>query len=242
MFDRLENLEDTLEYQFLYESDPDSIHLLLSMIDLYHPRSNLQPRYVLMKALTNSLARALSERKDRYYILKAIRKQVNDDIHRFELAVILKAYAIGEQPDMMTWVDQLERVALESFTPEALKTTPQLFQNDQKGRAMKVKSQFFHWLKAQTHNYRDLYQFCNLFSQRVVKPKIYRANHHLDRQIMLDFSDLTRLKAEESTLSIRDLNFIYRKFRQYLSSNACRIYKENIWNSLNDAVLERYKR
>ena len=43
MLDRLADLEESLEYQFLFESDSDSIHLLLSMMDLDHPSSNLSP-------------------------------------------------------------------------------------------------------------------------------------------------------------------------------------------------------
>ena len=241
LLDRLEELEESLEYQFLYESDSDSIHLLLSILDLDHPTSNLQPRYVLMKAINTSLFRALSDRKDRYFIMRAIQKLINDDVHRFELAICLKAYPLGREQSM-DWVDKLERVALEAYTPQELKHQQILFQTAKKGPAMNVQSQLYHWLKVQTHNYKDLYRFCNIFSQKVVKTKIYRANHYLDRQIVLDFDHLSQLTSEESILTIKDLNFIYRKFRQYLASNACRIYKDNIWNGVNDAVLERYMR
>lgn len=241
MLDRLEDLEENLEYQFLYESDSDSIHLLLSMLDLDHPTSNLQPRYILMKNINTSLFRALSDRKDRYFILPAIQKLINDDVHRFELAICLKAYPLGRE-ESMVWVDKLERVALETYSPQELEHLHILFQSAKKGPAMAIKSQLFHWLKDQTNNYKELYRFCNIFSQKVIKSKIYRANHHLDRQIVLDFDHLSQLTSEESVLTIKDLNFIYRKFRQYLASNACRIYKENIWNGINDAVLERYLR
>ena len=240
MLDRVEDLEENLEYQFLFENDPESIHLLLSMIDLDHPQTNLHPKYVLMRNISQSLSRALQTRKDRAFIIRAIRRLINDDVHRFELAIVLKAYPLG--PEFSPWIDHLERIALDEFSPNGLEKMHFLYQDAKIGKAMGVKSKLFHWLNWRTDGFRDLHRLSNLLCSKLIKKKIYLINDHLDRQIVLDFDHLNQLKDEESSLTIKDLNYIYRKIRQYMSSNVVRIYKECIWDAVNEAVLERYQR
>lgn len=239
LLDRVEDLEENLEYQFLFENDPESIHLLLSMIDLDHPKTNLHPKYLLMKNISRSLNRALRSRKDRAFIIRAIRQMINDDVHRFELAIVLKAYPLNSE--FSSWIDHLERIALENFSPKELEKMQFLYQDAKAGKAMAVKSKLYHWLSWRTDSYHDLHRLSNLFCSKVIKKKIYLVNDHLDRQIVLDFDNLNRLKDEESSLTIKDLNFIYRKIRQYMSSNVVRIYKDCIWEAINEAVLERYQ-
>ena len=92
MDNRLLQVEEGLENRFLYQNDPDSMHILLSMIDHRQKLANLQPGYRLMEQMSKSLNRSLRYRKDRDYIVSAIKKLINDDVNRFELAVFLKGY------------------------------------------------------------------------------------------------------------------------------------------------------
>lgn len=234
----INDIEQNLEDRFLYDNDIDSIKLLLSMIDLEHPSSNLQPKYVLMQRISTSLMKALSDRKDRNYILDAIKRLINDDIHRLELSIVLKAYPVYRCD--MEWVDRLERLALEVYSPSELKNMKILFHDIKYGKAMSIKSSLYHHINTETCDYDKLRKLCNLYSQKIIKKKIYKLNDYLDKQIVLDFNHLSRLKEEETVLSIKDLNFIYRKLRQYLSNNASKIYKEYTWRGINDEVLERY--
>ena len=83
MDNRLLQVEDGLENRFLYQNDPDSMHMLLSMIDHRQKLANLQPGYRLMEQMSKSLNRSLRYRKDRDYIVSAIKKLINDDVNRF---------------------------------------------------------------------------------------------------------------------------------------------------------------
>lgn len=239
MQDYINDIEENLEYRFLYDNDIDSINLLLSMIDLDHPSCNLQPKYVLMNKISTSIKKTLSYRKDRHYIAKALKKLINDDIHRLELAIVIKAYNLSRNDSI--WVDKLERLALENYSPQELKHMAILYHDCKKGKAMAVKSGLFNWMKNETDDYIKLRRYCNVYSQKLLKKKIYMVNDNLDSQIVLDFNHLSKLKCEEGVLTIKELNHIYRKLRQYLSSNASKIYKEYVWRGINDQVLERYR-
>ena len=81
MSDLLLKIEEGLEESFLYENDPDSLHILLSIIEHGHRFHHFQPHYQLMKNLSGSLKRILKERRDRELILLAIKKVLNDDIN-----------------------------------------------------------------------------------------------------------------------------------------------------------------
>lgn len=238
MDDRLQHVEKSLEYNFLYKSDADSIHLLLSMLDNKHRYANLRPKYTLMKYLSTALKRTLNERKDREYILLAMKRLINDDVNRFELSIVIDAYSQGYYDDR--WVDRVERCALEMFSSEELSRRKILFQETKNGKAMGVKSDLFHELKEETEIYHNLRKLSSAYGKRVLRHKIYQLNHYLDKQIVMDYDNLACLKVEENNLNIRELNHIYNKFNQYLYRNIAKVYKDAFWNGINDAVLERY--
>lgn len=238
MDDSLLHVEKSLEYNFLYKNDADSIHLLLSLLDNKHRYANLRPKYSLMKYLSTALKRTLTERKDREFILLAMKRLLNDDVNRFELSVVIDAYSQGYYNEK--WVDLVERCALEVHTAEELSRMNVLFQNTKHGKAMGVKSHLFHVLKEETETYPSLRRLSSAYCKRVLRQKIYQLNHYLDKQIVIDYDDLSRLKVEENNLNIRELNHIYNKFNQYLYHNVTKVYKDAFWNGINDAVLERY--
>lgn len=238
MNENLECIEKELEYSFLYNNDSDSMHLLLSILDHRHKYNNLRPRYVLMKKLSTSLKRAIYLRKDRESVIRALKKLVNDDINRFELAVVVEVYAKGLVDH--DWINRVERLALEEFSVEELCQMSTLYQKSKAGKAMGMKSQIFHDLKIATDGFKELKKLTTIYCREVLKKKIYRLNDYMDKQIVLDFDNLQNLKLEENNLTIRDLNHIYNKVNKYLYNNITKVYKESYWNGINDAVLERY--
>ena len=238
MDDSLLSVEKSLEYKFLYESDADSLHLLLSMLAHRYCYNNLRPRYTLMKKLNTALKRSLVDRRDREYVILALRRLINDDVNRFEMAMVVDAYSLGHHDN--TWVNQVERCAVEQYDPEELSRMCVLFQNQKDGRAMGLKSKLFFALKEQTNQFSEIKHFSDVYCRRVLKKKIYRLNEHLDKQIVVDFEDLSRLKLEENNLTLKEPNHVYTKCNQYLYDNVTKVYKEAYWNGINDAVLKRY--
>ena len=238
MGENLEYIEKELEYSFLYKNDSDSMHLLLSILDHRHKYNNLRPKYLLMKKLTTSLKRALYMRKDRDAILRGLRKLVNDDINRFELAVVVEVYAKGLMDH--DWINRVERLALEEFEVFELENMQTLYQTAKSGRSMGFKSSIFHHLKIDTDGFKELKRLTTIYCRKVLKKKIYRLNDYMDKQIVLNFEDLSHLKMEENNLTIRDLNYIYNKVNRYLYNSITKVYKDSYWNGINDAVLERY--
>ncbi len=239
MEDQLLLVEEELENRFLYQNDLDSIHILLSMIDHQHKRSNLQPRYQLMKQMTATLKRMLSYRKDKGYIIQELRRRISDDVNRFEFAVVLKGYAAGTQSAY--YIDRLERLALDEFTPEQLQDLPELYHGVKSGRVMGLQSDAFHHLRAQTHGFKEIRRLTNLYSKKVLRRKVLQLNTSLAAQIVVDFNDPSHLRVEEGDLNLKELNLIYAKMNRSLCNNVAKVYKYAFWNGLNDAVLERYQ-
>lgn len=240
MGENLDLIEKSLEYSFLYDNDAESMHILLSMLDHRYRLKNIQPKYMLMRRVNTAMKRALIQRRDREAILRALKKLLNDDINRFELALCIEVYAKGHEDE--AWVDLVERMALRFYSPEDLASKGELFQNCIGGKPSGLKNQLFHDLKAETDGFRDLKKLSSDYCRRVLRKRIYRLNDYIDKQVMLDFNDLTRLKLEENNLTIRDLNYIYNKCNRYLYNNVTKVFKESYWNGINDAVLERYSR
>ncbi|WP_071705546.1 hypothetical protein [Murdochiella vaginalis] len=240
MDNRLLQVEEGLENRFLYQNDPDSMHILLSMIDHRQKLANLQPGYRLMKQMNTSLNRSLRYRKDRDYIVSAIKKLINDDVNRFELAVFLKGYVSGGQDAF--FVDRLERLALQEYEPEQLEMVSILYHHCKQGKVMGLQSMVFHHIKTSTKGNEDVRRFSNLYCRRVLRKKILQLNGSLDTQIVLDFDHLSRLTVEESGLELSELNMIYGKINHFLYNNIAKVYRYAFWMGLNDAVLDRYAR
>ncbi len=240
MNDRLLQVEEGLENRFLYQNDPDSMHILLSMIDHRKKLSNIQPGYRLMKHMMKSLKRSLRYRKDRDFIVAAIKKLINDEVNRFELAIFLKGYVAGGQSSY--FVDRLERLALQEYDPEQLAQLPTLFHNQKRGKVMGLQSMVFYHIKTSTKGNQEVRQYSNLYCRKVLRKKVFQLNGSLDSQIVLDFEHLSQLKVEEGNLDLRELNMIYGKINHFLYNNIAKVYRYAFWSGMNDAVLERYAR
>lgn len=238
MAEHIFQIEEALEERFLFENDSDSLHILLSIIDNKHKYLNFQTRFILMKQISSSLKRFLRARKDRNYVLHAIKRMINDDVNRFEMAIVLKAYAAGMRASEP--VDRLERLALKMFTAQELEKKNILFHEADKGEVMGLQSHVFFNMKNETNNYHDLKKFSSLFAKKLLRKKILRLNSSLDAQIVMDFDSLSRLKTEESCLNMKELNEIYHRLNRYLYNNVSKVYKYAYWRGINDAVLERY--
>lgn len=229
--------EKSLEYQFLYNDDPNSIFLLLSWLDNKHLCYNLAPKYSVTKALLTGLRRSIRGRVDKKSIVDAISRLVSDDLNRLELAFTIKAYRNAY--NNLKMVDRLEKIALKRFTPNQLilKNTLLHEVNDSEIEAFKEEIQN-ELIKNKELALNDYH--ANVFLDKNIKKKIYRVNYYMDKQVVVDYINTDILRVEGNNLSINELKHIYDKSKFYINRRLKSAYLNQYWYSLNDSVLSRY--
>ena len=84
-----------LQYNFLYNNDINSIHILLNLYDLEDNMTNICPKYISTKEIRKKVKRLLIYRKDRQLISNNITLLVHEDIDRLELILYLEGYKDG---------------------------------------------------------------------------------------------------------------------------------------------------
>lgn len=232
------DFERSLEYQFLYNDDPDSIFLLLSWLENKRVGDNLLPKYNVTKALLTGLRRSIRGRKDKKSIVDAISKLVTDDLSRLELAFTIKAYRNAQNFDEL--IDKLEILALKKFNPNELCNKKNLLQDSNDRDVEKFKEKVNQELirsKIVTNNEYHT----NLFLDKYIKNKFFRVNFYMDKQVVVDYTNTDILTLEGKNLTINELLHIYSKAKFYINRSLNKAYFNQFWNSLNDAVLCRYQ-
>ena len=232
------HVEKGLEYSFLYECDAESIHILLSMLEHRCAYPHLRLSYVLMRRIITSIKRVLKHRKDRDYILVALRRSLDDDLKRFEMAVHLNAYMAGYHNAQ--WLNAVEYLALQELSPEALSSGMSLLHLPHNTEVQRLKANLFYELKERTGEFQELKELSTAYARNVLRKKIYSINDHIDQQLVIDWEDPRYFKVEENYLTILDMNRIYNKCNQALYRTITKVYKNAFWEGINDAVLERY--
>lgn len=231
------DFEKSLEYQFLYNDDPNSIFLLLSWLDNKNLCNNLVPKYSVTKALLTGLRRSIRGRDDKKAIVDAINKLVSDDLNRLELAFSIKAYR--KAYDDYKAIDKLERLVLRYYQPKELLHKESLFHDSKADFVDKFKSQLLNQLIKNKDIPNNEYH-ANLFLDNNIKSKIYRINYTMDKQVVVDYSNADILRVEGKNLSINELKHIYDKVKFYINRSLKISYVNQYWYALNDAVLSRY--
>ncbi|NLW52457.1 MAG: hypothetical protein GXY87_03720 [Tissierellia bacterium] len=237
MIETNRNFEQSLEYQFLYNDDPNSIFLLLSWLDNKNLADNLVPKYTVTKALLTGLRRSIRNREDKKSIVDGINRLVADDLNRLELAFVIKAYRNAFYNSAL--IDKLENLALEEFTPHELANATTLFHHRESEKINKIKDMMMD----QLHKNKDIAvseKYSNDFLDKYVKKKIFRVNYYMNKQIVIDYENTGILKLEGSTLTIKELKHIYEKSKFYINRSLKMAYINQYWYSLNDSVLRRY--
>lgn len=232
------NFEQSLEYQFLYNDDPNSIFLLLSWLDNKNLCDNLVPKYSVTKALLTGLRRSIRNRDDKKSIVDGINRLVSDDLNRLELAFVIKAYRNAFYNYRL--IDKLEELALSEFTPSQLANTQLLFHNHKSEKVQAFKDQMIKEL----YDNKDIFmaeKYANDFLDKFIKKKIFRVNYYMDKQMVVDYNNTGIFKLEGKSLSIKELKHIYEKSKFYINRSLKEAYCQQYWYSLNDCVLKRYQ-
>ncbi len=231
-------LERQLEYSFLYNSDPNAIHVLLSILDHQSNISALMPKYQCTRNIGSALKRTLKHRKDKDGIIHTLKRLINDDTNRFELAMYLHGYRHALRDKSK--VDQLEYAGLEIFGAEYLYNATTLFHQTNERRVLKMQVSYCNEIQRKDALKRSIKKLANYYCDKVIRHKIYNLNRYLDKQLIIDYEDASNIVFDEDYLTIAELSMVYRKFVLYLVRNICRVYLDAYWTGLNDAVLKRY--
>ncbi|MGY3775946.1 hypothetical protein [Helcococcus sueciensis] len=238
MQEKKTNFEDSLEYQFLYNDDADSIFLLLSWLENRYIGEGLVPKYTVTKALLTGLRRSIRGRKDKRSIVDAVNKLIGDDINRLELAFTIKAYRNAITYDKL--IDKLEVLALKKYSPNQLKEMNTLFHNSEDRDILKFKENVKEkLLKSKVLSENEYHTYC--FMDKYVKKKFFRVNFYMDKQIVVDYSNSEIMTLEGKNLTIKELQHFYSKAKFYVNRALQEAYFNQFWYSLNDQVLGRYQ-
>ncbi|MFM1533757.1 hypothetical protein ABGF49_00425 [Helcococcus ovis] len=232
------DFEKSLEYQFLYNEDPDSIYLLLSWLENKNVGNNFTPKYDVTKALLTGLRRSIRGRKDKKLIVDAISKMVSEDLSRLEFAFSIKAYTNAYYCEDL--IDQLERIALKLYNPSELNNMRLLLQNSKDTAVIDFKKQIkddFMKSKIIANNEVNV----NYFLDKNIKKKFFRINFYIDKQVVVDTNNANILTLEGKNLTINELLHIYNKAKFYINRSINEAYFNQFWCALNDCVLGRYR-
>lgn len=231
------DFEKSLEYQFLYNDDPDSIFLLLSWLENKNLGENLIPKYTVTKALLTGLRRTIRGRKDKKSIVDSINKLVGDDLNRMELAFTIKSYRNAYYSTSL--IDKLERIALNHFKPSQLSKMKCLFHDSETREILEFKDEVSDEL-LKTKVYTNNEYHCNEFLDNNIKNKFFRVNFYMDKQVVLDVDNTEFLRLEGKNLTIDEIKHLYSKAKFYINRQLKKAYFDQFWFALNDIVLSRY--
>ena len=234
----VQSLRKGLEYKFLYQDDPTSMQLLLSMLENEYRVYKVRPEYQCMRRLCRSLGRDLNHREDRHEIVDAVYRLINNDVNRLELAIHIDHCARGYYDNDR--VNELEILALKSMPVEELYGRKTLFHKEQSGDVLVFRNRLFASIDQDDAQSKRIKRITYAYCERVLKNKVFLINEKMERQLVfnLENEEIDILSEREVTLSERDK--IYR--RVYMNCIKCmqRIAKEAYWYGLNDRVIGRY--
>ncbi len=233
-------LYDGLLYNFLYNNDINSIHILLNLYDVEINMTNIYPKYRCTKEIRKKIKRLLFPRRDRQLVSNNVSMLVHEDIDRLELTMYLKGYYRGYNDNK--WVNILEDETLKILREDELYGKNFLFHYDKSNKEIQkiVKDLFLHLndRESETNSLANLiFAYCN----KVIKRKIYNLNSYIDKQLTIDYSKNNPDIQEEPFLSHKQINSIYRALVKTIYKNMFSTYKEAYWFGINDRVLNRYK-
>ncbi|HHV38101.1 MAG TPA: hypothetical protein GXX70_01255 [Tepidimicrobium sp.] len=235
----LYKMYETLQYNFLYKNDINSIHILLNLYDLEDNMANIYPKYISTRVIRKRIKRQLIYKKDREFISNNIALLLHEDVDRLELVVYLEGYKNGY--NNIKWVNTLEEKSIKYLSIEKVYERNFLFHYDTLFEEIKrfkeyVEKEIRHQ-KKQTNFLNDLIvTYCD----EVLKKKVYNLNMYMDKQLAIEFDINTVDIREEPLLTAKELNKIYQIIVDTIIKNIIDIYLEANWFGINDRVLNRY--
>ncbi|SHI03105.1 hypothetical protein [Sporanaerobacter acetigenes] len=228
-----------LKYNFLFNNDINSIHILLNLYDLEENINNICPKYTCIKDVKRGIKYLLRYREDKDLVTNKIVYLIHEDVDRLELCFYLEGYKYGYYNNK--WVNILEEKTLNYYTIEEIYNKKYLFQYNINVEDIKIiKNKFDLEIDYLEDKCKYIEGLTDYFSDQIIKNKIYKLNDYIDRQLKMDFNSYSSIKEEGSRFSQDELNKLYNLIVKYLYKNVIQIYKNASWYGLNDKVLNRY--
>ena len=230
-----------LKYNFLYNNDINSIHILLNLYDLENNMTNICPKYISTNQIRKKVKRLLIHRKDRQLISNNVALLIHEDIDRLELTLYLEGYNNGYYNNK--WVNMLEDVTIKFYSIEEIYEKNFLFHYDIAIKDVReIKESFELEMDDKESETLYLYDFIETYCEKIIKEKIYNLNMYIDKQLTIEYNlDETNIQDEETFLSANELNKIYKAVVNTIIKNTINMYKDASWFGINDRVLNRYK-
>ncbi|MCF6465904.1 hypothetical protein [Clostridium sp. Cult2] len=230
---------DGLRYNFLYNGDINSIHILLNLYDLETKMTNISPKYICTKEIRKRVRRLLFPRKDRQLISNNIAMLIHEDIDRLELTLYLEGYKKGYYSNK--WVNILEDKTIENIPIEELYGKNYLFHyNISLEEIKKLKRDFWEDIDRVNEETNYLDNFIHTYCEKVIKGKIYNLNMFIDKQLKIEYNLNKPNIGEEALLSAKELHSLHKLIVKIIRKNTINMYKEASWFGVNDRVLNRY--
>lgn len=230
-----------LKYNFLYNKDINSIHILLNLYDLEANIKNICPKYISTNEIRKKVRRKLICRKDRQLISNNVALLLHEDVTRLELVIYLEGYKYGYYTNK--WVNRLEDETIKHCSIEYLYEKNLLFHHSiTLKEIIKLKEEFFSEIDEQEKDRAYLHDLITSYCDKILKGKIYNLNYYIDKQLKIEYdSNQLNIKEEGSLLSMKELSSIYNTIVNTIVKNNIKLFKDASWYGINDRVLNRYK-
>lgn len=232
------HMYNMLYYNFLFNNDIDSIHILLNLYDLEENITNIRPKYITTREIKKKIKYTFNKRDDRDLIASNIINLIHDDIDRIELCLYLEGYKYGCYNNK--WVNTLEEKSLYYFSVKEIYEKKFLFHFNTKYESIsEIKSRFQLEMLSVEEKDHYINNLIYLFCENTIKYKITGLNEHLDRQLKIKFED--EIASEDDELfDEKSLRGLYIIIVKSLYENMIKTFIEAGWFGLNDKVLKRY--
>lgn len=234
------NLYKGLNYNFLYNKDINSIHILLNLYDLEINIRNIYPKYLSLKNLRRSISRILKGKSGRALISKNLSDLIHEDVNRLELFLYLEGYKLGYQDNKKA--NLLERLLVNSCKISELDNLKYVLQLDSNEKIVKFKNQLYVDLDQDNNEIHAINEEVSKYCTNLINPKILSLNKHIDKQLIMRYDSENIMITEDTPLIIKDdLIDIYNAVYKVIMKNSKRLLREAYWNGIKDKILKRYK-
>ncbi|RKD34667.1 hypothetical protein [Thermohalobacter berrensis] len=229
-----------LKYRFLFNSDINSIHMLLSLYDLEENINNIYPRYISTNKIKNKIKHILKNKNNNDIIAQNISSLIHEDISRLELCFYLEGYKYGFYNNR--WINALEEKAVRIQGLEKLYKSKYLFHFDFNHKEIhKLHDKFMKEIDSKEKKDKYISNLVYTFSNKIIKKKVKEFDKYIDKQLKMDFTPYNfTIKEENYSLRESELDKIYKAIVNVLIKNLKKIYKDASWYAINDKVLRRY--
>lgn len=235
------NIYEKLEYNFLYNNDINSIHILLNLYDIEDNIKNIHPKYISLPKLKRHFSRVLKDKVGKDLINLNLGQLIHEDVNRLELYIYIEGYKKGYSRKY--WVDKLEKETINSRCINDLCNRKYLYHFDfTEDRIRKTRECIDADIDRSEEEYSTIGNLVRNYCNNLIKPKIRDLNSYLDKQMIINYMDNGyNINEDDSFLNMEDLNYIYDEVEKIIFRECLKLYKESYWYGLNDRVLKRYR-